>query len=72
LNDTHTFAHTSPVYVQAGKQRVAHRADVRFYIDWIERLIARTQERGRFATAAHRKEVLEVFERALAVYRGLL
>lgn len=72
LNDTHAFAHTSPVYVQIGKQRIAQRGDVRFWIEWIEKLIARAQERGRFATPEHKKEVIDVFERGLGVYRGLL
>ena len=72
LNDVHAFAHTSPVYVKFGLQRLVSRVDVRFWIDWIEKLIQRTQERGRFGSPDHKKEVIEVFERGLAVYRGLL
>jgi len=44
---------------------------VRFYIDWIERLIARVKERGQFSTAARREEVATLFERALRMYRGI-
>lgn len=72
LNDVHAFAHTSPVYVKFGQQRLASRPDVRFWIEWIEKLIQRAHERGRFGSAEHKKEVLEVFERGLAVYRGLM
>jgi hypothetical protein len=71
LNDAGAFAHTSPVYVQIGAERLAVREDVRFYIDWMEKLIARTRERGRFSAAARREEVLALFERALEYYRKL-
>ena len=50
LNDAQAFAHTSPVYVDVGGRRTAVAADAKFYIEWIEKLIARTNERGRFAT----------------------
>ena len=71
LNDAGAFAHSSPVYVYFGDQPIAFRGDVRFYIDWIERLIARVKERGRFATAERREEVVALFERALAMYREI-
>jgi len=68
LNDTATFAHTSPVYVYLGEQPIRSVEDARFYADWIERLIARTAQRGRFATEARRQEVLELFRRARQIY----
>jgi hypothetical protein len=69
LNDGGAFAHTSPVYVYMGDQPIAFRGDVRFYIDWVERLIARVKERGRFTTGERRAEVVALFERALQKYR---
>ncbi len=71
LNDAGAYAHTSPVYVQVAGERLALKEDVRFYIDWMEKLIARTRERGRFSTAARRDEVVSLFERALAYYKEL-
>jgi len=71
LNDAQAFAHSSPVYVYFGDQPIAFGADVRFYIDWIERLIARVKERGQFSTAARREEVVALFERALRMYRQI-
>ena len=70
LNDTMTFAHTSPVYVMVGgrPQRIAE--DIRFYREWVERLIARTEKSPRFATDEHRKEVVTLFQKALAWYRA--
>ena len=70
LNDTMTFAHTSPVYVMVGgrPQRIAE--DIRFYREWVERLIARTEKSPRFATDEHRKEVVALFQKALAWYRA--
>jgi hypothetical protein len=69
LNDLQTFAHTSPVYVYFGRQPIAEHSDLRFYVDWIERLIARVSQRGRFATEERKQEVVALFERALKIYR---
>ena len=69
LNDVQAFAHTSPVYVLLGGQRIASASDARFHIDWIERLIARIQERGKFSTPERKQEVIELCRRAIDVYR---
>ncbi len=69
LNDSEVFAHTSPVYVRIGAGAIASAEDLWFYIDWIERLIARVNERGRFATPERKQEVIALFQRALEVYR---
>jgi hypothetical protein len=71
LNDVQAFAHSSPVYVSLGGKKIAHSEDARFYIDWIERLIARVEQRGRFSTAERRQEVVDLFRRALRVYRDI-
>jgi hypothetical protein len=69
LNDTMAFAHTSPVYVTVGGGPVRETEDIRFYRDWIERLIARTEKSTRFATEQRREEVLALFRKALAWYQ---
>ncbi|MDA2926465.1 CehA/McbA family metallohydrolase [Acidobacteria bacterium AH-259-G07] len=71
LNDEQAFAHTSPVYVYLGEQKIVSPSDVRFYRDWIERLIARVAERGRFTTKERKKEVISLFQRALDVYQQI-
>lgn len=69
LNDTQAYAHTSPVYVSFGGQPVRLREDLRFYREWVEKLIARTEKSGRFAKPERKAEVLALFTKALAWYR---
>jgi hypothetical protein len=71
LNDAQTFAHTSPVYVRAGTRRLVVASDAAFYEEWVGKLIAQVNERGRFSRPEQRKEVMELFQRALEVYRQL-
>jgi hypothetical protein len=71
LNDIQAFAHTSPVYVSLGTESVAFAEDARFWIDWIDKLIASANTRGRFATPEHRKEVVDLFRRAQEIYRKI-
>ncbi|MGH9632257.1 MAG: CehA/McbA family metallohydrolase [Bryobacteraceae bacterium] len=68
MNDTMAFAHTSPVYVSVGGRPVRVADDLRFYREWVERLIARTEKSPRFATPERRQEVLALFKKALAWY----
>jgi hypothetical protein len=65
------FAHTSPVYVSIGDKPVASADDARFWIAWIDQLIAQVSDRGRFSTPERRKEVVELFRRAQEVYRKI-
>ena len=69
LNDTQAYAHTSPVYVTVAGRPVHVADDVRFYREWVERLIARTETRGRFATPERKAEVLALFRKGLDWYR---
>ena len=71
LNDIQAFAHTSPVYVRFGDERIAHEEDARFWIEWIDKLIAQVNQRGRFATPERKREVVELFQRAQEVYRRI-
>jgi hypothetical protein len=68
LNDTMAFAHTSPVYVTVGGQPVRVADDIRFYREWVERLIARTEKSGRFSTPERKAEVVALFRKALSFY----
>ena len=70
MNDTMAFAHTSPVYVTVGGKPVRVADDIRFYREWVERLIARTEKSPRFSTPERRQEVLALFQKALAWYRA--
>jgi TolB protein len=68
LNDTSAFAHTSPVYVRFGDQPVANPADLRFYREWIDGLIAKVEQTGKFTSPDRRQEVIELFQRARERY----
>jgi TolB protein len=70
LNDTIAFAHTSPVYVTVAGRPIRVPDDVRFYRDWVEKLIARTESTGRFATPDRKAEVLALFRKALGFYQS--
>ena len=60
------------VYVTFGTERIASREDVQFWIEWIDKLIARVNERGNFTKPEQRQEVVNLFRRGQEVYRGLL
>ncbi len=70
LNDTGAFAHTSPIYVSVGGKPIREIEDVRFYRDWVEKLIARAEKAGRFANDQRRAEVVALFRKALEWYRA--
>jgi hypothetical protein len=72
LNDVQAFAHTSPVYVSVAGRPARSGADAGFFVDWIDRLMARVEERGRFSTPERKKEVLALFARAREVYRKIV
>jgi hypothetical protein len=71
LNDIQTFAHTSPVYIRFGSERILSLEDAKFYDDWIAKLIASVNQRGRFSKAEHRQEVVDLFRRGQEVYKKL-
>lgn len=68
LNDSYAFAHTSPVYVLLGRDPIASPRDAEFWVDWIEKLIALVEERGRFANEAKKQEVVNLFRKAQEIY----
>lgn len=68
MNDTQAFAHTSPVYVTIQGRPVRIADDIRFYREWVERLIARTEKSPRFATEERRREVISLFRKGLDWY----
>ncbi|MDA1315267.1 MAG: CehA/McbA family metallohydrolase [Acidobacteria bacterium] len=57
VNDPQAFAHTSPVYVYIGDQKIASAKDAKIVLAWIDRLIHDVAESPRFATEARRNEV---------------
>ncbi len=69
VNDFRLYAHTTPVWLNVGGRRYRDPAAARFFVGWIDRLIARVEERGRFERPAQRDEVVRLFKRARAFYQ---
>jgi hypothetical protein len=70
--DEKAFAHTSPVWVDVAGRRVVRERDVRWCLDYLDRLSAFTAEHGRFSTHDQRADLAEVIDRARSRYRTLL
>jgi TolB protein len=71
MNDSHLFAHTSPVYLLRDGKPVAIAKDAGVVLGWVDRLIEDVKRSPRFATEARRQEVLEVFQRGRAHYEKI-
>ncbi len=70
-NDREVYAHTSPVYVTIGGRPVAAPEDARFFVEQIDILIARMDQRGVFENRAQRDELVRRFREGQDVYRQL-
>lgn len=68
LNDGYAFAHTSPVWITVADKPVTSPQDAQFWSDWIEKLIERTSQRGRFGDETKKREVIELFDRGRQFY----
>jgi TolB protein len=71
MNDSHLFAHTSPVYLLRDGKPVAIAKDAGIVLGWIDRLIEDVKKSPRFAKEAHRQEVLEIFHRGRRHYEKI-
>jgi len=71
MNDSRLFAHTSPVYCVRDGRPVAIAKDAAIVMEWISRLIDDVKKSPRFATEAHREEVLGLFGKGLRYYEEI-
>jgi hypothetical protein len=66
------WAHTSPVYVDAGGATPGEQAEsAAWFVQNIEESMAWVRAKGRFYTDAQRAEVVDLFRQGLEVYKGL-
>jgi hypothetical protein len=72
LDPDGAFAHTSPVYVTVGGAPIAGAKDASYFVEWIDRLIAVTEDRARFPSSAERERVIATFRSGQAYYRELM
>jgi hypothetical protein len=71
LHPEGVFAHTSPIYVTVGGAPVARADDAAYFVDWIDRLIATTEEKARFPSDAERERVVAIFRSGQDYYRAI-
>jgi hypothetical protein len=66
------FAHTSPFYVTIGGAKRRDPEAARFYVQWIDDLIAKMKnERANFRSEKHLADVLDIYRQARDVYAKL-
>jgi hypothetical protein len=65
------FAHTSPVYIEAGEDRGTVPEDAQFLLAWIDREMAFYRSLPGFREPAHREAMLDLFQRAREIYAAL-
>jgi hypothetical protein len=66
------YAHTSPVYVSVAGARQASPADARYFVEWIDRLIAQVERSGRYPSEAERDGIVAIFRQAQDYYRVMI
>ncbi|WP_157249081.1 CehA/McbA family metallohydrolase [Nonomuraea typhae] len=72
LHQGGVFAHTSPVLLEADGRPVARKADVKWCLDWLNRLERLIGEFGRFEDPSELRPHLELYQQAREVYRSRL
>lgn len=72
VNNTDLFAHTTPVYLTVGGKPYADPDSVTHFLRWIGDLRQRLLTEGLFQEPIQRRQVLDQFRRAEAVYRQKL
>lgn len=63
-----SMAHTSPIYIRTGKERVWSEEDAAFLADHVRAAIKWAQEVARYRDDTERSEILSLFRKALSVY----
>ena len=66
--DIYPYASTSPIYVSVGGKPPSSPEDARFFIAWIDRLMANAQSHTGYNTPAEKLEVMKTLTDAKAVF----
>ena len=66
------FAHTSPVYVNAGGAGPHRTEAARQFVAEIDDSLELVSRKGKFYTDAQRNEVVDLFRQGQEIYRGKL
>jgi hypothetical protein len=65
------FAHTSPLYIDVGGERVGRPDSARWCLDWIDRVETLAREHGHFADHSQLQDLIDILDRAREFYRGV-
>ncbi|MDP2984755.1 MAG: PQQ-binding-like beta-propeller repeat protein [Candidatus Latescibacter sp.] len=63
-------AHTAPVYVTVDNKPIRSRKDALFFVDWIDKHIARLDSANHFDTPEHKKRMFDLYRKGQDVYRA--
>ena len=69
--DTYLYAHTNPVYLAKGGQPVRSPEDAQYFLKWIDTVLGMVESSGSFDTPEQRQVVVDLWQRARAVYEAL-
>jgi TolB protein len=69
--DSHLFAHSSPVYVYLGEQKISSAEDAEYFIWWIDVTLKRVLARDRLTDPEHKWRILEIFRLAREYYEKM-
>jgi TolB protein len=68
--DLYLYATTSPVYLSVGGKAANSRADAKYFVHWLDRVIAAAEGRTDYNDDRERQETLDYLHAAQAVYVG--
>lgn len=67
----HGCAHSAPVYVTLGNRPIRSGTDSRYFVDWIDRFIARLDSANHFETAESKARMFAQYRKGQDVFRDL-
>jgi hypothetical protein len=70
--DAFPYATTSPVYVSVAGAELKSPDDAKYFLAWIDRMVHSTETNTNWNTAAEKTAVLDLLEKARAVYEAKL
>jgi hypothetical protein len=70
--DAFPYATTSPVYVSVAGSQLTSPEDAKYFLAWIDRMLRSTEANTNWNTAAEKAGVLDLLQKARAVYQAKL
>jgi len=69
--DDYPYATTSPIYVQVAGKPAPPAEDAKYFVAWIDRLLANAQTHPGYNSDAEKKAVLDELNAARKIYEGM-